>query len=275
MPLKSFKPITPGRRTMTVSTFEEITRDRPEKSLLRGKKRSSGRNCHGRVTSRHRGGGHKRSYREIDFRRRKDGIPAKVAEIEYDPNRTARIALLNYADGEKRYILAPAGVTVGEVLENGPGAEHKVGNCLPLRNILEGTLIHAIELKIGKGAALARSAGAYAQLAAKEGDYAQVKLPSSEVRFVHLDCRATIGTVGNPDHMNQSIGKAGRSRWLGIRPYSRGVAKNPVDHPMGGGEGKSSGGRHPCSPWGQPAKGFRTRKNKRTQPMIVRSRKKK
>jgi large subunit ribosomal protein L2 len=209
----------------------------------------------------------------IDFRRNKDGIPAKVAGIEYDPNRSARIALLSYADGEKKYILAPDGVKVGDVVENGPDAELKVGNCLPLRRILEGTIVHAIELKVGKGAALSRSAGTYAQVAAKEGNYAQLKLPSSEVRLVHLDCRATIGTVSNADHMNLAIGKAGRSRWLGRRPQSRGVAMNPIDHPMGGGEGKSSGGRHPCSPWGQPAKGFRTRRNKRTQSAIVRRRK--
>lgn len=258
---------------MTNADFAEITKTEPEKSLLAPITRSSGRNSFGRITSRHRGGGHKRRYRIVDFKRDKDGIPAKVAAIEYDPNRSARIALLNYADGEKRYILAPEGIKVGDTLDSGAKAEHKAGNCLPLRRILEGTTIHAIELKIGKGAALARSAGTFAQVAAKEGDYAQLKLPSSEVRYVHLDCRATIGAVGNADHMNISIGKAGRSRWLGKRPLSRGVARNPVDHPMGGGEGKSSGGRHPCSPWGQPTKGYRTRKNKRTQTMIVRRRK--
>ncbi len=273
MAIKSYKPVTSSRRFLTNAAFEEVTRSEPEKSLLQPINRSSGRNNYGRVTSRHRGGGHKRRYRLIDFKRNKDGVPAKVAHIEYDPNRSARIALLNYADGEKRYILAPANIKVGDVLESGPTAEHKEGNCLPLRRILEGTLVHAIELKIGKGAAMARAAGAYAQVAAKEGDYAQIKLPSSEVRYVHLDCRATIGAVGNPDHMNISLGKAGRSRWMGKRPLSRGVARNPVDHPMGGGEGKSSGGRHPCSPWGTPSKGFRTRKNKRTGAMIVRRRK--
>lgn len=259
---------------MTTAGFEEITSTKPERSLLSPKTRSSGRNNNGRITSRHRGGGHKQRYRIIDFKRSKDGVPAKVASIEYDPNRSARIALLHYADGEKAYILAPQGLSVGDQVQNGPGSELSPGNCLPLREILEGTLVHAIELKIGKGAAMARSAGTYAQLAAKEGDYAQLKLPSSEVRFVHLDCRATIGTVGNPDHMNATVGKAGKSRWLGRRPQSRGVAMNPIDHPMGGGEGKSSGGRHPCSPWGQPSKGFRTRKNKRTDSMIVRRRSK-
>ena len=273
MAIKSYKPVTSSRRFLTNAAFEEVTRSEPEKSLLQPITRSSGRNNYGRVTSRPRGGGQKRRYRLIDFKRNKDGIPAKVAHIEYDPNRSARIALLNYADGEKRYILAPANIKVGDVIESGPAAEHKEGNCLPLRRILEGTLVHAIELKIGKGAAMARAAGAYGQVAAKEGDYAQIKLPSSEVRYVHLDCRATIGAVGNPDHMNISIGKAGRSRWMGKRPLSRGVARNPVDHPMGGGEGKSSGGRHPCSPWGTPSKGYRTRKNKRTGSMIVRRRK--
>lgn len=273
MAIKTYKPVTASRRFLTNSTFEEITRSKPERSLLAPKTRSSGRNSYGRVTSRHRGGGHKQRYRIVDFKRTKDGIPAKVAHIEYDPNRSARIALLHYADGEKRYIIAPANIKVGDVIESGPNAEHKEGNCLPLRKILEGTMVHAIELKIGKGAAMARSAGSYAQVAAKEGEYAQIKLPSSEVRYVHLDCRATIGTVGNADHMNISIGKAGRSRWLGRRPLSRGVARNPVDHPMGGGEGKSSGGRHPCSPWGTPSKGYRTRKNHRTEAMIVRRRK--
>lgn len=273
MAIKTYKPVTASRRFLTNSTFEEITRSKPERSLLAPKTRSSGRNNYGRVTSRHRGGGHKQRYRIVDFKRTKDGIPAKVAHIEYDPNRSARIALLHYADGEKRYIIAPANIKVGDVIESGPNAEHKEGNCLPLRKILEGTMVHAIELKIGKGAAMARSAGSYAQVAAKEGEYAQIKLPSSEVRYVHLDCRATIGTVGNADHMNISIGKAGRSRWLGRRPLSRGVARNPVDHPMGGGEGKSSGGRHPCSPWGTPSKGYRTRKNHRTEAMIVRRRK--
>jgi len=275
MAIKTYKPVTPNRRFMTNSAFDEITESKPERSLVRPLPRSGGRNNNGRMTVRHRGGGHKRQYRVIDFKRNKDGVPAKVASVEYDPNRSARIALLNYADGEKRYILAPDGVKVGDVLENGPQAELRVGNCLPLRNILEGTVVHAVELKIGKGAALSRSAGTYAQLAAKEGDYAHLRLPSSEVRLVHLDCRATIGSVSNADHMNLTGGKAGRTRWLGKRPRTRGVAMNPIDHPMGGGEGKSSGGRHPCSPWGQPAKGYRTRLNKRTQSAIIRRRKSK
>jgi large subunit ribosomal protein L2 len=273
MAIKTYKPVTPSRRFLTNQSFEGISSNNPERSLVAPITRSSGRNNYGRITSRHRGGGHKRRYRVIDFRRNKDGIPAKVASVEYDPNRTANIALLHYVDGEKRYIIAPEGIKVGDVLENGPKAELKPGNCLPLRNILEGTLVHAIELKIGKGAAMARSAGCYAQVAAKEGNYAQLKLPSSEVRYVHLDCRATIGTVSNADQMNITVGKAGRSRWMGKRPQSRGVAMNPIDHPMGGGEGKSSGGRHPCTPWGKPTKGYRTRKNKRTQSMIVRRRK--
>jgi large subunit ribosomal protein L2 len=274
MAIKTFKPTTPSRRFITSADFAEVTESKPERSLVRSISRTAGRNNKGRITSRHRGGGHKRKYRVIDFKRRKDGVPAKVASIEYDPNRSARIALLHYLDGEKRYILAPEGLKVGDQVESGAKAELSTGNCLPLRRILEGTLVHAIELKIGKGAALARSAGTYAQVAAKEGEYAQLKLPSSEVRYVHLDCRATVGVVGNADHMNISIGKAGRSRWKGKRPQSRGVAMNPIDHPMGGGEGKSSGGRHPCSPWGTPAKGYRTRNNKRTQRMIVRRRRK-
>ncbi len=272
MPIKRYKPTTSTRRFTSVSTFEEITKKTPEKSLLEPKRGTGGRNNHGRITSRFRGGGHKRQYRVVDFRREKDGIPAKVEAIEYDPNRTARIALLCYADGERRYILAPDGLKVGEVLTSGAGSEQKAGNCMPLRNILEGTFVHAVELKIGKGAAMARSAGAYAQLVAKEGDYATLKLPSREMRLVHLDCRATIGQVGNLDHMNLSYGKAGRMRWLGRRPHNRGVAMNPIDHPLGGGEGKSSGGRHPVSPWGQPTKGHKTRRNKRTQGMIVRRR---
>lgn len=272
MPIKRYKPTTSTRRFTSVSTFEEITKKRPEKSLLEPKRGTGGRNNNGRITSRFRGGGHKRQYRVIDFRRDKDGIPAKVEAIEYDPNRTARIALLCYADGERRYILAPDGVKVGDVVTSGVGSEQKPGNAMPLRNILEGTFVHAVELKIGKGAAMARSAGAYAQLVAKEGDYATLKLPSRETRLVHLDCRATIGQVGNLDHMNLSYGKAGRMRWLGRRPHNRGVAMNPIDHPLGGGEGKSSGGRHPVTPWGQPTKGHKTRRNKRTQKMIVRRR---
>ena len=274
MAIKSYKPYTPTLRYQTVSTFEEITKDTPEKSLLRPLKKSGGRNNMGRETSRHRGGGHKRRYRVIDFKRNKDGIDARVASIEYDPNRSARIALLNYADGEKRYILAPDGIKVNDKLQSGPEAEIRVGNCLPLANMPVGTVIHNIELKPGKGGQMARGAGTSAQLVAREGKYAQVKLPSGEVRMVRIECRATIGQVSNIDHENVSIGKAGRSRWLGRRPHVRGVAMNPVDHPMGGGEGKSSGGRHPCSPWGQIAKGLKTRKrNKPSNKFIVRKRK--
>jgi len=273
MALKGYRPVTPSRRFGTVSDMAEVTRERPEKSLTVGSPKSGGRNQQGRVTSRFRGGGHKRSFRIIDFRREKENVPAKVATVEYDPNRSARIALLHYADGEKRYILAPDGIRVGTMLMSGPEAPHRLGNCLPLRRILEGSLVHAVEMKIGKGASLARSAGAYAQVMAKEGDYAQLKLPSGEVRKVHLDCRATLGQVSNVLHENVSLGKAGRKRWLGRRPHNRGVSMNPVDHPLGGGEGKSSGGRHPCSPWGKSAKGGRTRRNKRTQNMIVRRRK--
>jgi large subunit ribosomal protein L2 len=228
----------------------------------------------GRITCRHHGGGHKRRYRIIDFRRDKNGVPAKVASIEYDPNRSAFIALLHYADGEKRYIIAPDGLKAGQTVMSGPDAEHAAGNCLPLRNILEGTVIHAVELKRGKGAALARAAGTSAQIVAKEGDYGRLKLPSGEIRLVHLDCCATIGQASNLDHENISGGKAGRSRWVGRRPRVRGVAMNPVDHPLGGGEGKSSGGRHPCTPWGKPTKGYKTRRNKRTSRMIIERRKK-
>jgi large subunit ribosomal protein L2 len=272
MPVKRYKPTTSTRRFSSVSTFEEITRKEPVRGLTESLKRSGGRNNNGRITSRFRGGGHKRRYRIIDFKRNKDGIPGKVEAIEYDPNRTARIALLCYADGERRYILAPNNVSVGDILTSGQGSEIKPGNCLALRDILEGTIVHAIELKIGKGASMARSAGASAQLVAKEGNYATLKLPSSEMRLVHLDCRATIGQVGNLDHMNIRYGKAGRMRWKGRRPHVRGVAMNPVDHPLGGGEGRSSGGRHPCTPWGKPTKGHKTRSNKRTQSMIVRRR---
>lgn len=274
MGIKKYRPTTPTRRFASVSTFEEITKTQPEKSLLEPLPKRAGRNAHGRITMRRRGGGHKRRYRIIDFKRRdKDGIPAKVAAIEYDPNRSARIALLNYVDGEKRYIIAPDGLEVGMEIIAGDETKQAVGNCMALRNILEGTVIHAIELKIGKGAALARAAGTSAQLMAKEGKYARIKLPSSEVRMVHLDCRATIGQTGNTDHFNITIGKAGRNRWLGKRPKVRGVAMNPVDHPLGGGEGKAAGGRHPCTPWGKPTKGYRTRKNKRTQKFIVNRRK--
>jgi len=273
MALKGYRPVTPGRRFGTVSDHTEITETKPEKSLTKGIRKKGGRNNNGRVTSRFRGGGHRRAFRSIDFRRNKPGVPAKVASVEYDPNRSARIALLHYADGEKRYILAPDGVQVGATLMAGPEAPHRAGNCLPLRRILEGSLVHAVEMKVGKGASMARSAGTSAQVLAKEGDYAQLKLPSGEVRRVHLDCRATLGQVSNTTHENTSLGKAGRKRWLGRRPHNRGVSMNPVDHPLGGGEGKASGGRHPCSPWGQNSKGMRTRKNKRTQNMIVRRRK--
>jgi len=273
MAVKKFKPTSPGRRTMTVSAFEEITTDKPEKSLLVPLISKAGRNVYGRVTARHRGGGHKRQYRLIDFKRNKDGIPAKVATIEYDPNRSARIALLNYADGEKRYILAPLGLKVGDVIYSGPESDIKVGNCLPLKNIPVGTMIHNIELKIAKGGQIVRSAGAAAQLMAKEGNYAQVRLPSGEVRMVHVNCRATIGQVGNLEHENITIGKAGRSRWMGKRPHVRGIVMNPVDHPHGGGEGRSPIGRKtPVSPWGQPAKGYKTRRRKDTDKWIVKKR---
>ena len=269
MGIKSFKPITPGQRFKTVSDFAQITTDKPEKSLLAPIKKSGGRNNHGRVTARHQGGGHKRRYRKIDFKRNKFEIPATVETIEYDPNRTARIALLKYADGEKRYILAPDKLNVGDTVKAGSTAEIKDGNSLPLEKIPVGLTIHAIEMKPLKGAQLARSAGTSAQLLAKEGKYALLKLPSGEVRRVAINCFATIGVVSNIDHMNISIGKAGRSRWLGKRPHVRGVAMNPVDHPMGGGEGKTSGGRHPCSPWGQLAKGLKTRKKNKSSNMFI------
>jgi large subunit ribosomal protein L2 len=272
MAVKKFKPTSPGRRTMTVADFAEITTDKPEKSLLEPLKIKSGRNNQGRITVRHRGGGHKRQYRIIDFKRNKDGIPAKVATIEYDPNRTSRIALLNYADGEKRYILAPNGLKVGDTVVSGPDADIKTGNALPLRNIPVGTVIHNIELKPEKGAQMVRSAGAYAQLMAKEGDYAQVRMPSGEVRMVHVNCRATIGQVGNLEHENITIGKAGRSRWMGKRPTVRGVVMNPVDHPHGGGEGRSPVGRNPVTPWGKPALGARTRKKKPSDKYILKRR---
>ena len=276
MAIKKVKPTSQGIRFQTYSTFEEITRTKPEKSLLRSLKKTGGRNANGRMTSRHRGGGNKRYYRIIDFKRDKDGIPAKVATIEYDPNRSARIALLHYADGEKRYILAPTKVSVGDMLMSGADADIRAGNCLPLRNIPLGTHIHNIELQTGRGGQIVKSAGAFAQLMAKEGKYATVKLPSGEVRMVLVANRATIGQVGNIDHANISLGKAGRKRHLGRRPRTRAVVMNPVDHPMGGGEGRSSGGRHPCSPWGMPTKGYRTRnKNKQSSRLIVKRRKKK
>lgn len=272
MAIKSYKPTSAGRRHQTCSTFEEITTDKPEKSLLVKLKKTGGRNSFGRVTSRHIGGGHKQKYRIIDFRRDKRDIPAKVSSVEYDPYRSARIALLNYADGEKRYIIAPLDLKVGDTVISGAGADIKPGNALPLRSIPLGTIIHNIELKIGKGAQLARSAGTFAQLMAKEDKYAQVKLPSGEVRMVLMDCIATVGQVGNIDHENVSIGKAGRSRWLGKRPKVRGVAMNPVDHPHGGGEGRTSGGRHPVTPWGIPTKGYKTRTNKTSTRFIVKRR---
>ena len=274
MALRKTKPTSPGRRFQTYDTFEDITCSRPEKGLLQALKKSGGRNARGRMTSRHRGGGHKRRYREVDFKRDKIDVPAKVASIQYDPNRSARIALLHYVDGEKRYIVAPHKLAVGDTIIASETADIKPGNVLPLRNIPLGTHIHNIEMRVGKGGQMVRSAGSYAQLMAKEGRYAQVKLPSGEVHMILLDCKATVGQVGNLEHGKISLGKAGRKRWLGRRPKVRGVAMNPVDHPMGGGEGKASGGRHPCSPWGMPTKGFRTRKkNKVSDRYIVKRRK--
>lgn len=269
MPIKTYRPTTPTRRFQTVVSREDLTAQKPEKSLTVGKRRTGGRNSTGRTTSRFRGGGHKRSYRTIDFKRDKPGIPARVATIEYDPNRSARIALLFYADGEKRYILAPLGLGVGRTVMSGPAADILVGNALPLKNIPAGTVVHAIELKPGKGAQMARAAGTQAQLVSKEGGYALLKLPSGEIRKVEVDCVATIGQVGNTDHENVSLGKAGRNRWLGRRPHNRGVSMNPVDHPHGGGEGKTSGGRNPVTPWGKPTRGYKTRNNKRTEKWIV------
>jgi large subunit ribosomal protein L2 len=261
---------------MSGSDFAEVTRARPEKSLTTGRvNKSGGRNAHGRTTSWHRGGGHKRRYRLVDFRRNKTGIPARVAAIEYDPNRSANIALLHYADGEKRYILSPSGIRVGDQLLSGPEAEIRPGNALPLANIPLGTVLHNVELKPGKGGQMVRSAGTGAQLMAREGSYATLRLPSGEMRMVHIRCQATIGQLGNLDHENQTIGKAGRSRWKGQRSNVRGVAMNPVDHPMGGGEGRSSGGRHPCTPWGKPTKGHKTRKKSRSNKYILKRRGKK
>ncbi len=270
MAIRKYKPTTPGRRGASVSDFKEITRSQPEKSLTKPLKRQAGRNAYGRITTRHQGGGHKRQYRTIDFKRNKDGIPAKVASIEYDPNRTARIALLHYADGEKRYILARQGLSVGDRLASGAGSDIRPGNALPLASIPVGTIVHAVELKAGAGAKMARSAGSGVQLLAKEGGSATLRLPSGEIRLVDAKCRATVGEVGNAEHELVSWGKAGRSRWLGKRPSVRGVAMNPVDHPLGGGEGKSSGGRHPTSPWGK--KEGRTRKPKPSDKLIVRRR---
>jgi len=269
MGIKKLKPVTPGTRFRSNSTFEEITKSTPEKSLTVSLKKSGGRNNHGRVTTRFIGGGHKRRYRIIDFKRNKHGIPAKVFAIEYDPNRSSRIALLHYLDGEKSYIIAPEGLKVGDTLKSGSGSDIVIGNALPLREMPLGSFVHNVELKPGKGGQLGRSAGSSIQLMAKEGDFAQLKMPSGEVRMVRLDCMATYGVVGNADQENISIGKAGRTRWLGKRPHVRGVAMNPVDHPMGGGEGKTSGGGHPVSPWGQKAKGLKTRKHKKESNKFI------
>jgi large subunit ribosomal protein L2 len=269
MPVRKFKPTSPGRRFMSISGFEEITASEPEKTLLESLPTHAGRNNQGRITVRHQGGGYRKLYRKIDFKRDKHGVSGKVATIEYDPNRSARIALLHYVDGEKRYILAPAGLEVGRKILSGPDADILIGNSLPLKNIPAGTVVHNIELKPGKGGQMARSAGAQAQLVSKEGEYALLKLPSGEVRRVLVDCAATIGQVGNVEHENVSLGKAGRKRWMGKMPHNRGVSMNPVDHPHGGGEGKTSGGRHPVTPWGQPTRGFKTRNNKRTNKFIV------
>lgn len=271
MALRQYKPTSPGRRFQSVVEFDELTQKEPERRLLAPQRRTGGRNALGRMTSRHRGGGHKRRYRIVDFRRNKDQVPATVAAIEYDPNRSARLALLNYADGEKRYILAPVGLRVGDAVVAGEGADIKQGNAMTLRQIPTGTMVHNIELKPGRGGQLARGAGSAAQLMAKEGSQALLKLPSGELRYVQLACRATVGQVGNVDHENVSIGKAGRNRWRGKRPHVRGMAMNPVDHPHGGGEGRSKG-NHPQSPWGQPAKGFKTRYNLRTDRFIVKRR---
>jgi large subunit ribosomal protein L2 len=275
MSIKGYSPTSPGRRAQTRLAFEELTAAKPQKSLLLPLKRTGGRNSYGRTTSWCRGGRHKRMYRIIDFKRGKKGIPARIGSIEYDPNRSANIALLVYRDGEKRYILAPLGVKVGDTIIAGENADIKPGNALPLKAIPTGTIVHNLELRKGKGGQIARSAGGYAQLIAKEGQYAHVRLPSGEIRLIHQDCIATIGQIGNVDHENISVGKAGRNRWLGRRPDVRGVAMNPVDHPLGGGEGKSSGGRHPVTPWGISTKGFKTRKSKRSDKYIVRRRAKK
>ncbi len=275
MGIKKLKPVTPGQRFRTVSDFSELTASTPEKSLLEPIKRTGGRNNNGRITCRHRGGGHKRRYRRIDFKRNKIGVPARVATIEYDPNRSARIALLAYADGEKRYIIWPKGLKVNDTVVSGEEATFSVGNSMPLHRIPLGTVVHNVEMQIGKGGQIVRSAGSFAQVLAKEGEYVTLRLPSGEVRMVHKNCSATIGEVGNSEHENIVIGKAGKSRWLGRRPKVRGVVMNPVDHPHGGGEGKTSGGRHPVSPWGQPAKGYKTRSKKPSDKFIVRRRKKK
>jgi large subunit ribosomal protein L2 len=272
MGIKKLSPTSPARRYQTYLTNDDLTADKPHKPLLSSKKRASGRNNLGKMTVRHRGGGHKRHYRIIDFKRDKFGVPGKVATIEYDPNRSARIALISYVDGEKRYIIAPAGLKVGQTIVSGPESDILTGNALPIKNIPLGTQIHNIELKPGKGGQMARSAGSFAQLVAKEGDAAQLRLPSGEIRIVSINCMATVGQVGNVESENVSLGKAGRSRWLGKRPTVRGVAMNPVDHPHGGGEGKTSGGRNPVTPWGQPTRGYKTRNNKRTDKFIVKRR---
>jgi large subunit ribosomal protein L2 len=273
MAIKTYNPTSPSIRYKTGYSFDEITETKPYKPLTKGKISSGGRNNVGKLTARHRGGGHKRAFRDIDFRRVKDGIPAKVETIEYDPNRSARIALICYRDGSRAYILAPVGLSVNDIVQSGPGSDIKPGNALEIAQIPVGTIVHNVEYKIGGGGKIARTAGAYVQILGREGDYVILKMPSGEMRKVHGRCRASIGQVGNLEHENISIGKAGRSRWMGKRPHVRGVAMNPVDHPLGGGEGKSSGGRHPCSPWGQPAKGFKTRSNARTDAFIVRRRK--
>ncbi len=274
MALKKFRPTSPGIRALQVNQRAAVTAERPHRALVVGKAQTAGRNVYGRITSRFRGGGHKRRYRLIDFKRDKWGVPGTIATIEYDPNRTAFIALVNYADGEKRYILAPEGMKVGDVVVTSPRADIKPGNCLPLSGIPVGTVIHNLDLKVGRGGQLVRTAGSGARLMAREGDWTQVRLPSGEVRRIHVRCRATVGTLSNSEHANASLGKAGRTRWLGRRPHNRGVVMNPVDHPMGGGEGRTSGGRHPVSPWGKPTKGKRTRVNKRTTTFIVTRRKK-
>ncbi|HXM07618.1 MAG TPA: 50S ribosomal protein L2 [Candidatus Acidoferrum sp.] len=272
MPVKKYRPTSPGRRFITTMDFSDLSKVEPERSLLEAGKKHSGRNNNGRITVRHKGGGARKRYRIIDFKRTKDGVPAKIATIEYDPNRSCRIALVNYRDGEKRYILAPLGLKVGDAIESGTGADIKIGNCLPIKNIPVGTVIHNVELRPGQGGKLVRSAGVSAQLMAKEGTYSQVRMPSGEVRRIHIDCRASIGQLGNIEHENQVIGKAGRQRHLGKRPSVRGIAMNPVDHPHGGGEARSTSGRPPTTPWGQMTMGKKTRRNKRTTKMIVRKR---
>jgi len=273
MGLKKFKPLTPTLRYKTLPDFKEITKSEPEKSLMTPLRSTGGRNNKGNISCRHKGGGHRRRYRIVDFKREKDGVPAKVAAIEYDPNRSARLALLNYADGEKRYIVAPVGLSVGDVIVSGEDVDIKTGNNLPLKSVPLGTQVHNVEMVPGRGAQMARGAGNFCQVLAKEGGYVQLRLPSGEVRMVSLNCRCTVGQVGNVEHENVVIGKAGKQRWLGVRPSVRGVAMNPIDHPMGGGEGKSSGGRHPCTPWGKPTKGYKTRKKKLSDKLIVRRRK--